>query len=309
MIAARERLDVARPAPCRALDVRSAGAAIALAAVLAAPAFAIQLEAPSGNVVSPALLDRLASPRILSGNLDWPYEDRGEGLAFTVRSSPLSFLAPAPADSARGDERVGVSAWSRLGAAFTLGGPTQTDDQLVESRHHRVSDHVTGELKLPFYGAPPGAFDARLGTGAPVALGAALAADIYSTGFGRDLYMAALAAESTRGLPWVANVGFRAEEKVHGERNDELKLGLGSGAAWNRRLWIVRAIDASAAGAVLMRNRSREDAWLANARVDLPLAGNTRLTGAVPWSNSPERIRVPVIRGRLSLAYEFARAH
>jgi hypothetical protein len=32
------------------------------------------------------------------------------------------------------------------------------------------------------------------------------------------------------------------------------------------------------------------------------------LTGAVTWSNSPERIRVPVVRGRLSLAYEFARA-
>jgi hypothetical protein len=283
----------------------SARTLLVLAALLGAtPAFALQLEAPSGNVVSPALLDRLASPRILSGDLDWPYEDRGEGLAFTLRSSPLSWMAPTGSESSV----RAASAWSRLGAAFTLGGPTQTDDQIVESRHHRVSDHVTGELKLPCFGVPPDASDARAGAGAPVALGAELAADIYSTGFGRDLYMAALAAESTRGFPWTANLGFRAEEKVHGERNDELKLGVGSGTSWDRRLWIVRGVDASASGAVLMRNRSREDVWLANTRVDLPLAGHTRLTGAVTWSNSPERIRVPVVRGRLSLAYEFARA-
>jgi hypothetical protein len=30
-----------------------------------------------------------------------------------------------------------------------------------------------------------------------------------------------------------------------------------------------------------------------------------KVVGAVTWSNSPERIRVPVVRGRLSLAYEF----
>lgn len=280
-------------------------AALLPAALLVSmPARATQLEAPSGNVVSPALLDRLASPRIVSGDLDWPYEDRGEGLAFTLRASPLSWLAPR-ADSAAVSRRAPLA--SRLGAAFTLGGPTQTDDQIVESRHHRVSDHVTAELKLPAFGSPPGDFGATGASGPPVALGGAIAADIYSTGFGRDLYMAALIAEGTRSIPWTANLGFRAEEKVHHERNDELKLGLGSGARWNRAWWIVRAIEGSVSGAMLMRNRSREDCWLANTRVDLPLAGHARMIGAVTWSNSPERIRVPVVRARLSLAYEFAR--
>jgi hypothetical protein len=273
-----------------------------------APALGIQLEAPSANVVSPALLDRLASPRLVSGALDWPYEDRGEGLAFTLRGSPLFWLAsPAGGDSLARTAREPML--SRLGASFTLGGPTQTDDQLVESRHHRVSDHVTAELKLPVFGSPAmedGTPAAHEG-GPPVALGAALDADIYSTGFGRDLYLATLLAESTRGLPWTANAAFRAEEKVHGERNDELKLGLGSGASWARHWWIIQAIEGSASAAVMLRNRGREDVWLANTRLDLPLEGHVKMLGAVTWSNSPERIRVEVVRARLGLGYEFTR--
>lgn len=305
-------------------------ACIALACALAAPtiappdARALQLEAPSGNVVSPALLDRLSSPRWVSGDLDWPYEDRGEGLAFTLRGSPFGWLAPGASQdsSSRGNCEPALS---KLGASFTFGGPTQTDDQIVESRHHRVSDHVTAELKLPMFGTPagdvapeagaPAAVAAQdsgappshlaSGAGASVAVGGSLAADVYSTGFGRDLYMATLIAESSRGLPWVANLGYRAEEKVHQKRNDELKAGLGTGATWRRTLWIVQAVEGSVSGAVLVRNRSREDVWLANTRLDLPMRGHVKVVGAVTWSNSPERIRVPVVRGRLSLAYEF----
>jgi hypothetical protein len=294
-------------------------ACIALACALAAPAMtpgearALQFEAPSGNVVSPALLDRLASPKLVSGDLDWPFEDRGEGLAFTLRGSPFGWLAPgASQDSVSGEKHE--RALSRLGAGFTFGGPTQTDDQIVESRHHRVSDHVTAELKLPVFGTP--AVDEAPDAGATpshrandagglVALGGSLAADVYSTGFGRDLYMATLIAESSRGLPWAANFGYRAEEKVHQKRNDELKAGLGTGATWRGTLWIVQAIEGSVSGAVLVRNRSREDVWLANTRLDLPMRGHVKAVGAVTWSNSPERIRVPLVRGRLALAYEF----
>ena len=288
---------------------RASGGTIALGAVLTVcfirptNAHAIQLEAPSGNVVSPALIDRLASPQLISADLDWPYEDRGEGLALTLRGSPLSWLRAAPVDSgARWEPRP---VCSRLGAGFTLGGPAQTDDQMVESRHHRVTDHVTGELKLPFLGPIPDDSGARPGAGAPVSLGGALAADIYSTGFGRDLYMASLIAEGTRGLPWDANLGFRAEEKVHHERNDEFKVGLGSGAKWHHPMWIVQAVEGSVSGAVLLRNRGREDVWLANTRLDVPMSGHMKAVGAVTWSNSPERIGVPVVRGRLALAYQF----
>ena len=298
------------PIACRRAGApRAAGHAItcvgALATLLvvAPDARAIQLEAPSSNVVSPALIDRLASPRLVSGDLDWPYEDRGEGLAFTLRGSPLSWLRASSGDSAARWEPRPV--YSRLGASFTLGGPAQTDDQIVESRHHRVSDHVTGELKLPFFGPIPDDSGASPGAGAPVSLGGSLAADIYSTGFGRDLYMAALIAEGTRGLPWNANLGFRAEEKVHHERNDELKVGLGSGANWRHPMWIVQAVEGSLSGAVLVRNRGREDVWLANTRLDVPMKGHVKAVGAVTWSNSPERIRVPVVRGRLALAYQF----
>jgi hypothetical protein len=279
------------------------GVALAALLIVAPKARAIQLEAPSGNVVSPALIDRLASPRLFSGDFDWPYEDRGEGLAFTLRGSPLSWLAGSSADSAARWEPRPVC--SRLGASFTLGGPTQTDDRIVESRHHRVSDHVTGELKLPFFGPIPDDSGDRPDTGAPVVLGGSLAADIYSTGFGRDLYMATLLAEGARGLPWNANLGFRAEEKVHHERNDELKVGLGSEAGWHHPMGIVEAIEGSVSGAVLLRNRGREDVWLANTRVDVPMRGHVKAVGAVTWSNSPERIRVPVVRGRLALAYQF----
>jgi len=136
-------------------------------------------------------------------------------------------------------------------------------------------------------------------------LGLSVSADMYGTGFGRDLSAATLIGELGRPLPLTVNVGARAEEKVHGDRNLEYKLGLGTTRRLRSRIGPLGALDLTVAGGLLVRNDDRPNLRLGNVKLDAWLSPSWSATGAVIFSDHPERVGMGSTRGTVGLGYRF----
>ncbi len=266
----------------------------------AAPA--VQLEAPASNPASPWLLDRLGLPSRFAIALDQPLGDPDGGRAVTLRLTPAGFLAPGPRASSDVPHRGARALLERVGIAVTLGGPTEADDSSKVSRPRGPTKHITTELKLGLVGdRVPGTEPAPGAATRSFALGLGLTADTYSTRYGRDLYVATLAAEARGPVPVIANLAYRRDEKFHGRRNQELKLG--AGAAWRCFARSRRPLDATLSGALLLRNRRRADILEAGAGLFLPLGEGLRLGASVTCASHEDRYAEGRVRGAVSLAF------
>ncbi len=255
-----------------ALIAPALAAASAVAGERAAPA--VQLETPAANPASPWLLDRIELPRRAALAVDQPLGDPDGGRAVTLRLTP-------------GGRRLA----GRAGIGVTLGGPTEADDSSKVARPRRPTNHVTTELKLRLADEPRRTFG----------LGLCLAADTYATRYGRDLYVATLVAESHTPAPLVANLAYRRDEKFHGRRNQELKLGAGTAWRWPRSSR--RPVDATLSAVLLLRNRRRAPIWQAGAGAFVPLADGLRLGAGVTCSTHEDRYGEGRVRGFVSLAF------
>ncbi len=139
-------------------------------------------------------------------------------------------------------------------------------------------------------------------------LALSVAADMYGTGFGRDLYAATLIGELARPLPLTVNAGARAGEKVGTTRDWECKLGLGTGHRWLPSRGPLGPIDLNVAGSALLRDHERPTLWLGSLKLDAAMGRALTLTTAVIASDRPERAGVGAFRGSVGVSYRIAGA-
>jgi hypothetical protein len=128
-------------------------------------------------------------------------------------------------------------------------------------------------------------------------------ADTYATGFGRDLYTATLIGEVGGPVPLTLNAGVRASEKVHMKRDWECKLGVGTTHRLLARSSGFGALDVTAAGSVLLRDKERESLWLGSLKLDTVFTRRVALTTAVIFTDRPERVGVGSMRSVVGLTY------
>jgi hypothetical protein len=204
-------------------------------------------------------------------------------------------------------------------SALTLRGPTEAPPGTCNFRRSNPADHFAAEVKVPLSDAgtdgsandPASASSASAdgGTTAPSPRTAAtpvaldLVADTYETGFGRDLYSATMIADGIHGSPFVANGGFRAEERIRRRRDWEVKLAAGTRLSWHLPLG-ARTITATFGGGELLRNHGRKGVTLASTELDVPVRDAFGLTGSLTCSNRPERYREGLVRGVIGLRYQ-----
>lgn len=272
------------------LLVAALAALTALSFVRSAGATALQLDPPSANPASPALLDRAGFPEVAGFALDQPVLGGEANPALTVGSS-VSTIAQLWGHRAG----AGAAFLKRLGARATFGGPTPQGDSDWPSRGHDELKHVTSELKIRVLGDEPEAREPARALRMSLGLGA----DTYSTGFGRDLYSGTLILES--GASWIANLGYWQEEKLHhGLRDHEFKLGAGREWAW--RLGS-HPFETTLGVGSLIRERGHEGVRSAGARLDSPIGLGLRATASLMASNLPERSGERTVQAVLGLAY------
>src|SRR5262249_40213263 len=142
------------------------------------------------------------------------------------------------------------------------------------------ADHVTSEVKVALGRGPDASSGgARVPAWSRFQAALSLSADTYRTGFGKDLYSATLIGELPGPVPLTLNTGLRAYEKVPGSRDDECKLGRGASRRLIRDRHALRALDLTAAGGVLLRNRDRRSLWLGGLLLDAEVTPSLSLTG------------------------------
>jgi len=266
----------------------------------------VQTEAPSENPASPALLDRAEFPTRFAVALDQPIGDGDAGRALTVRSTARTFAALfGGAPSSHPPESGRWDGLSRVGLGATLGGPTQADDMPRALRPRAVTNHFTGELKLMLIGDTLGGADASAAaTRGPLrALDLNFTADTYATGFGRDLYAAACIAETRRPRGLLVNLAVHREESIHERARRELKAG--AGFDWRCFGALGRPVIATLSCEELYRNLGRHRVAEANAKCDVPLTDQVRLTTAVTYADRPERYAEGTVRGSLGFGVMF----
>ena len=249
-------------------------------ALLLAPARALcqvtQVESPSANAASPALLDRLDSPRF--------------GMAF---DQPVAPGDPSPALTLTLSPGLPDDARERVALRTTLGGPTPQGDGDWPLRGHETPRHVTAEVKIPVLGGGPG-------SPGNTRLGLSLLADTFGTGYGRDLYAATALLEAGDGF--MGNVAYRQQERLHhGQRDHDFKLCVGKVYPFH----IGRErLDLTMGGGALVRERSQRNAALASARIDCPIGDRWRVTGALFTSTASQRTDHPHAGAVLGLGFE-----